>query len=764
MSTVAEDFARILSTVRRPGDFYASGRIELLAPRIDVEGVGPIALPLLPVQAQQLVAIAEQAPYGRGAETLVDTAVRRTWQIAPDQVRIAGKHWSKTLDDIVARVADGLGVSEPIAAELYKLLIYDKGSFFVSHRDTEKAPGMFATLVVALPSQSEGGELVVRHKGREAKLDLRSDDPSEVGFAAFYADCVHEVLPVTSGCRATLVYNLVRKGRKGAAPQPPSYDAETERTVALLRGWAEAPQAQRDREPKKLVYLLEHAYTPAELGFAALKGADAAVAGVLTAAAPQAGCDLHLALLTIEENGIAEYSGSSRSRRRGWDEPEMEAGEVLDSTEHLHDWRRPDGAPSTLGELPYEDDEISPPDALEDMEPDEEHFHEATGNEGASFDRTYRHAALVVWPRKGTLAVLNQAGLSATLPYLSDLVGRWKSERAQPTSPHYSEAIELAGHMLATWRTQTWYSHASRDSKPSEMGRMLSLLAQLNDKNGAERLLDLLVAQRGHNKQDNAAILKALRLFPADRALDRLPSIVASGAVSALTACSALLAGAVSARLAPKPAGMIEVAETLVGSLPGDPELAPKDTWGRPHQASVETGAVADLAVALDAIDGALAQRAAHHMLAWPKHFDVDNILVPAACRLAESRKAGGPAFDTLHAACLAHLKARAAEPLEPPQDWARPSAVGCKCQHCAELSRFLGSPDKPTWSLKAAQPIRDHVEGTIRSARCDVTTTTERRGSPHILVCTKTQASYERRVAQRKRDLADIATLEKAP
>jgi 2OG-Fe(II) oxygenase superfamily len=51
-----------------------------------------------------------------------------------------------------------------VTATLYNLLIYDKGSFFVSHRDTEKAPGMIATLVLTLPSQPEGGELVVRHK------------------------------------------------------------------------------------------------------------------------------------------------------------------------------------------------------------------------------------------------------------------------------------------------------------------------------------------------------------------------------------------------------------------------------------------------------------------------------------------------------------------------------------------------------------------------------------------------------------------------
>jgi predicted 2-oxoglutarate/Fe(II)-dependent dioxygenase YbiX len=220
--SITEELAKILARVDRSGDFYAVGRTELLAPRIEVEGVGPIALPLLAAQAKQLIKAATRAPYGRGAETIVDTNVRRTWQIEGSRVAIGGKHWAQTLAGIVQRAVEGLGVTGPVTAPLYKLLIYDKGSFFVSHRDTEKVPGMFATLVLALPSQSEGGELVVRHKDREARLELKCDEPSEIAFAAFYADCVHEVLPVTSGSRATLVFNLVRRG---AMPEPPAYAA-----------------------------------------------------------------------------------------------------------------------------------------------------------------------------------------------------------------------------------------------------------------------------------------------------------------------------------------------------------------------------------------------------------------------------------------------------------------------------------------------------------------------------------------------------------
>ncbi|HXP70547.1 MAG TPA: 2OG-Fe(II) oxygenase, partial [Candidatus Dormibacteraeota bacterium] len=156
MSSIAIDLAALLSGVDRHGDFYTAGTCEIVAPGLDVQGVGPIALPLLPVQAEQLIAIAQQAPYGRGEQTLVDTEVRRTWQIDPERVQIRGRAWDRTLENIVGRAAEGLGVTGPVAAEFYKLLVYDEGAFFVSHRDSEKTAGMFATLVIVLPAFYRG--------------------------------------------------------------------------------------------------------------------------------------------------------------------------------------------------------------------------------------------------------------------------------------------------------------------------------------------------------------------------------------------------------------------------------------------------------------------------------------------------------------------------------------------------------------------------------------------------------------------------------
>ena len=77
MSMITADLAAVLGKVRRPGDFFATGTTELLAPLLEVEDVGPVALPLLPIQARELIRVADPAPYGRGEQTVVDPAVRR---------------------------------------------------------------------------------------------------------------------------------------------------------------------------------------------------------------------------------------------------------------------------------------------------------------------------------------------------------------------------------------------------------------------------------------------------------------------------------------------------------------------------------------------------------------------------------------------------------------------------------------------------------------------------------------------------------------
>jgi hypothetical protein len=154
----------------------------------------------------------------------------------------------------------------------------------------------------------------------------------------------------------------------------------------------------------------------------------------------------------------------------------------------------------------------------------------------------------------------------------------------------------------------------------------------------------------------------------------------------------------------------------------------------------------------------ALADQAVTHWLAWPKTYGLDSVIVPALRLLAERPALmDRPASQRLRAAALAHLQTRVSLDLAPPDDWRREARVTCRCEHCQSLARFLRSADQDVWRFKAREADRRHVEDSIRQGHLDVDCTTERKGSPHVLVCSKNQASYERRVAQRRADLDDL-------
>ena len=75
------------------------------------------------------------------------------------------------------------------------LPVAHKGAFHVS-------------LIVTLTKFRAGGQLAVRHGGREVVFDWASRRPDTIQWAAFFSDCEHEVLQVTEGHRVTLTYNL----------------------------------------------------------------------------------------------------------------------------------------------------------------------------------------------------------------------------------------------------------------------------------------------------------------------------------------------------------------------------------------------------------------------------------------------------------------------------------------------------------------------------------------------------------------------------
>ena len=280
---IRSEVARLLLGIRAPGEHCASGKAVTLPsyPGLLVEGIdGQLGLPLHKTQATLLASQAEQAPYGKGAETLIDTSVRNVLQVAPERVSFTNPAWEEGMLGLAKEAAEKLGTpADQVSAKLYKLLLYQPGSFFLPHQDTEKDSGMFATLVIQLPSVFTGGESIVRGKDGRQRVFKLGNDTGEAAFASHYmchyADCEHEVREVSSGYRLALVYSLCftqghRKELYSATDSPGGSQRAQLSNLSLKIH--QLPPDQR-----LFVLPLEHKYTQAsleEFRFDCLKGLD----------------------------------------------------------------------------------------------------------------------------------------------------------------------------------------------------------------------------------------------------------------------------------------------------------------------------------------------------------------------------------------------------------------------------------------------------------------------------------------------------------
>jgi hypothetical protein len=196
------------------------------------------------------------------------------WYSRVMQCSLATLSGNVAIDTLVAgKGKDLLGVvNGSVHAELCNLIVYTPGGKFLPHRDTEKAPGVFGTLVVVMPCKHEGGDLVIKHS-TETPFRFSAHSLLVPEWIAFYTDCEHELEPVTSRYRVALIYNLIRRGNT-AWPAVPSLHS----TINELR-----LTATRDEGESKHVLLLQHKFTEIAPDWSSLKGADAARVSALAA-------------------------------------------------------------------------------------------------------------------------------------------------------------------------------------------------------------------------------------------------------------------------------------------------------------------------------------------------------------------------------------------------------------------------------------------------------------------------------------------------
>jgi hypothetical protein len=769
---------KAIGQAQRSAQFCVSGSLPGAVPGIHIEGLGPLKLPLKPAAAKGLISHCRVAPYGKGTATLVNKMVRNTLELDPSKFRLTDD-WKAAIAGVLPGVAEQLGLpADRLEAKLYKLLVYEKGGFFLPHRDSEKHDRMVASLIVVLPNPFDGGALTVRHASAQRTLTFAEAAAGTAPcYAAFYADCEHEVERVSRGLRLCLAYNLVLKPQR-AGSRAAGSAGPNDVLAESIASWMAA------RPGKPLVFALEHHYTQRSLSLDLLKGADRQLADEVVPAAHDADGLVYLAQVErhlVQDANDGSYDDYRGHGRRRWDEDEededassddLEIGETIEDDFVGCEWTDLGGEKQPFGRIPFEPASVVAQEPLDEWTPTREDYEGYTGNAGNTLDRWYHGSALVVWHVDHHFDVITSAGAAQSIPLFASMTAELAKMPMKEEVDARRDCIRLAHAIIDRWPKV--YAHLHRDRSMSDCDRFAQHVLRLHDRDTVARLLTKVA---GHDRS-----LPLRSLIPA--------------------ACREFgwktFAGELKQLLALKPEGWhdSDVATRdlewlaavccddsadddrvkLAGALCS---LAVKrfcemQPVSHRNSAEVAKALATRLEALLQAVSGggsdAEMARVIEFIVKSQDAFQLDHCQVPCLERLVPwcRRRFGSvPApMVSWWSSVRAQLESATRSQPEPYRDWKRPAAVECKCKYCAELSSFLADPNQETTRIAAAEHDRTHLSHQIERQRCDVKTKLDRKGRPFSLVLTKTDASFKRAVKRFEADqklLRRLVDLDKA-
>lgn len=733
MADFKKQLLDVLAQIKGSGTFVSSGTRPFIFPAMELQGVGEISFPVSTDEAKKIIQQAHKAPFGKGGETVQDSTVRSAWEIDAAKLTFANKNWSKFIQKVVEKVKSDLGIEgRSVSANLYKLLIYEKGDFFLPHRDSEKEPGMFGTLIIGLPSKHEGGELLVRFNGTTHTIDFSQPaNDYQLSFAAFYADCEHEIKPIHSGHRVCLVYNLVQKeGSEKIALQPLGDFAE--RLAGILK------TDGKDKKFPKIV-LLGHQYTPSNFTMEALKGDDRPKAEALLLAAEKVSFYAKLGLVTCYQMGelVENYDGrKNRSGSRRWvddfyDEQSTEnatMGEVFDEHMEVEHWMK-EGVPP-LRNLQFGEEDLISAAKLNEGEPIEKNPTEYTGNAGMEMEYWYHYAAVFLWPRKSHYDMLIDLPTDNKL----DWIAYYNQQRDTLNTSDFvlvnkliengfqnNGGDELNFNPLAEWlinldddkyvfqeTSKILESHFNKISfeywekllfkyTPAQFANIFATVGKMGEAKMLKHLLGMLNYFQSGDEASLAFITKQVKQIPGYLQLLNLAEMGSKETVKDIFRQTIKL----SSRVSEDEAWLEQTGEAFTRVL---------------------------------------------------NRYFVNDVL--AAVILKSDKK--NMLCRNIMEVCLTDLRNRVKNKPQPPADWSRavPSSTGHHSKIWQLLSSFLQSPTQQVFDYRKAQAERSDMEYAIKSVTIDLTMETIRSGLPHTLRITKTQQAYKKELAQWNEDV----------
>ncbi len=764
-----------LEAVKPQGDFCTRLTVPVDDLQIKIGDSEPLKLPLTQVKAKALVKQAKPARFGWKDQTLQDKKVRDTWEIPKSKIKIDKRRWNKTLHPLLEQVKSKLGMAETakLTASLHNMLVYEPGQFFQAHQDSEKQDGMVATLVLVLPCKHAGGSLVIDHSGEKKCVQTSRAAKDKLTCIAFYADCHHEVKPLTSGYRVALTYNLLLDGavNKAVTPQkegtldPLSRALEdyfNERVANTQADSQQANQHSREVRPPKWVYLLDHQYTQKGLSWSQLKNGDRLRVKTIEEAAAKLDLEVHMALADIQEvwDCEADYDdGYYQSRHREYwhyyenedenensvDDEGLQLNELIDSSISLKHWIDKTNQGIDYSGLYIDDDEICWTKATNEFDPFSSEYEGWMGNYGNTLERWYHRATVVLWRKEDRYPMLCEIAPKQVVKELTGLAKR---------KPTRAEAQTIVQQLLPYWHRAQQQPYEV-DNAWSKM--VFTLALQI----GTQPLAQSLVEPLG------------LPVLNAKTAKE----FAALEPVYGAEWCIEILNAWIEPERAWQRTHTIKHFVQLIGHLANHLQeqseligwlfdyqyrtLKANHTFQKEHSSRVqlEQESAERIDSFREILDACVVVNK-HGLHTRLVTYLITDELLYTPVNLAEmflpldidNRDDERWGYQKLHAYLDTKLNEALNQPLRKVGDWSITERGRCDCNDCKELSQYLQSPVTQTKVWPLAKARRQHIHQVIDGMGVPVIHQTKRQGSPHKLVLRKTERLFEQESYDRKK------------
>lgn len=703
-----------LQNLKGSGKFASLNTARFVLPGLNVEGAGEISFPINKMQAEILKQSAQQAPFGKGSETLLDTEVRNTWEIDAEKLHFDNPAWQKFLDEIIENVKIDLGIENySIKANLYKLLIYEEDGFFLKHKDSEKERGMFGTLVLGLPSQFSGGELVIEFENKQVVADFSQAGLYNTGYAAFYADCDHEVKPLKSGYRICLVYNLIQE-KAGNKIEMPSIQSYSNRIVDSIKNHEE----NHPKEP--YIILLGHQYTPENFSPDQLKLNDRLKAEVLLRAAEKLGYYSNMCLVTSYLTGAPEYDGYYGYNDYGGynnDDTDEEMGEVYDEYLSIEHWVE-SKIPSH--HISFEEEDLITSFALNDDEPIVKESTGYMGNYGPDIMYWYHYGAVCIWSPEANAQMLLSQNAETQLNWIDYF------NRSANISDEEKSTVDT---LLLSGLKESGYSSRLLNFNPVLDWIIIQRKEELLFKSDKETVQDYFI------RIEACYWFKLFQLMPINKTQQLLEKITRTISVPVLETLLAVLVSLSHE----KP--FHNLVSLYFEKLPQFFNFLYSNQSSR-----IQKDALNHL-FALEKTSSPANSRIheiAKTMFVNPTYKYVSGVLVPSLLSTETSTKLISRLLDLSEK----YLQNRVDNKPQPPANWTRPVPEKRHYKRqWDELRDFLNSPTEHVFDYRKVQRERKLMEEAIRSVTIDLKMETIKKGSPHLLRITKTRDEYNRQM-----------------